>query len=340
MRSVVLDFAERRLVEDDLPEPVISSPFAVRFRVHEVGVCGTDRELAAFRMRPRERDAQRIIIGHEALGRVVECGPGVNTLSPGDWVVPTIRRGCRPACSACARGRSDLCLSGAYSERGIFNLDGYFTEFAVDDEADLVRIPEALAPYGVLLEPLSVVEKSVRRIERVRQSDGRSALVLGLGPVGILMAMILRLRGYEVTLYSREPEDHPRVEILRATGVGYTRSLDSRYDLIVEAAGSAELVFAALKLLGPCGVFLTLGAQRTTGEFSFIDMIVGNQTLVGAVNASRGAFEAGVRDMAALPERALRKMIRRFSFSDYSQTLGGLPSAEPKIVHVIADSLH
>ncbi len=100
------------------------------------------------------------------------------------------------------------------------------------------------------------------------------------------------------------------------------------------------MVFAAMKHLASCGIVLTLGAQRATAEFAFIDMIVGNHTLIGAVNASRGAFEAGARDMAALPQTALRKMIRRFGFSDYPQTLAGLPSAEPKIVHVIANSLH
>jgi threonine dehydrogenase-like Zn-dependent dehydrogenase len=340
MRSVVLDFERRLLLEQELPEPHLQTPSDIRFRIHEVGVCGTDRELAAFRMRPRERDARRIAIGHEALGQVLECGSAVRGLAPGDWVVPTVRRACKPPCSSCARGRSDLCRTFEYSERGIFNLDGYFTEFAVDDESYLVRIPEALVPFAVLLEPLSIVEKCAARIEALRQTDGRDALVLGLGPVGMLAAMVLGLRGYSVTVLSLEPEDHPRVALLARAGVRYTRSLSGRWDVIVEAAGSAPLALAAVKYLGSCGVFVTLGAQRTTGEISFIDLIVGNQTIAGIVNASRGAFEDGVRDLAALPGSALEGMIRRFGFSDYRRTLLEPAAGEPKCVHVIADSLH
>ena len=335
MRSVVLDFDQRRVLEADIAEPEIADPHHVLFRVHEVGVCGTDRELAAFRMRPRERDARRIVIGHEAIGEVVACGEAVSTLSPGDWVVPTIRRGCVPACSSCARRRSDLCLTSRYSERGIFNLDGYFTGMAVDLESDLVPIPASLVPYAVLLEPLSVVEKCASRIDDLRQSDGRDALVLGLGPVGILTAMVLTLRGYKVTVYSMEPEDHPRTAILREAGAGYRRTLESRYDVIVEAAGSAELALAAVKLLAPCGVMITLGAQRVTGEISFIDLIVGNHTVAGIVNASRGFFERGARDLGRFPEPALRRMIRRHGFADWRDTLTGSPAHEPKSVHAI-----
>ena len=242
----------------------------MKFRLHEVGVCGTDRELAHFRLRSRPGDATRIVIGHEAFGQVVECGSAVLDFKPGDWVVPAVRRPCVPACSSCASGRPDLCVSYRYSERGIFNLDGYFTEYAVDDARYLVRVPPSLVPYGVLLEPMSIVEKCAARLEAVRQTDGRRTLVLGLGPVGLLAALVLRLHGYQVSVYSLEPPDHPRVDILRLAGIPYTRTLDGRWDVIVEAAGSAELVFAAVKLLGSCGVFVTLGAQRAHGEFSFI----------------------------------------------------------------------
>lgn len=340
MRSLVLDFDRREIAEAEIDEPRIEAPNQVLFRVHEVGVCGTDRELAAFRLMPRPGDARRIVIGHEALGQVIEAGAGVSGLTRGDWVVPAIRRGCRPACASCRSGRSDLCMTRGYSERGIHNLDGYFTEFAVDDASDLVSVPERLVPFAVLLEPLSVVERAIGRLQELDQTGGRRALVLGIGPIGMLAAMALRLRGYEVTIFSQEPEDHPRVASMRGVGAAYTRSLDGHFDAIIEAAGSAELALAALGLLGPCGVFVALGARKVYGEISFIDLIVGNQTVAGVVNASRWFFDAGAVDLAAMPEPVLRSMIRRFGFTDYRLTLFGSPATEPKFVHAIADSLH
>ena len=101
--------------------------------------------------------------------------------------------------------RADMCQTGKYRERGIRGLDGYQTEFAVDQEQYVVRVPPELEPVGVLMEPLSVVEKAIDealRVQTVRCPDaattpdwlhGRRCLVAGLGPVGLLAAMVLRL---------------------------------------------------------------------------------------------------------------------------------------------------
>lgn len=337
MRSVVLDFERHTVDECDRPQPEDVSPTQVLFRIHEVGVCGTDRDLAAFKMRFPAQNVSSLVLGHEALGQVVRCGRDVHGLSEGDWVVPTVRRGCFPPCPSCARGRPDLCTSFRYTERGIVGADGYFTEYAVDEASDLIRVPQSLLEFAILVEPMSVVEKAVARALAVRQSDEDSALVLGLGPIGVLASLVLKRRGFAVRVCSAEPEDHPRVRLLRAQGIGYSRRLCGKADLIVEAAGSADFALAALKCLAPCGVFVALGAQSAPGEFSFIDLIVGNQTIVGSVNASRESFEAALSDLAAFDDRALSAMIRRFAFGDYRRTLFGPSSAEPKFVHVIAD---
>lgn len=337
MRSVVLNFERRTLGERDLPEPEPVSSTQVLFRVHEVGVCGTDRDMAAFKMRRPAQDVPSLVIGHEALGQVVYCGSDVHGFSKGDWAVPTVRRGCRPPCPSCAKGRPDLCMSFRYTERGILGADGYFTEYAVDDASDLVRVPESLLEFAIFLEPMSVVEKAVARTLAVRQSNDNSALVLGLGPIGMLTAMVLERRGFDVRVVSAEPEDHPRARLLRSQGIHYSQSLSGSAGLIVEAAGSADFALAGLKHLAPCGVFVTLGAQSAPGEFSFIDLIVGNQTIVGSVNASRESFEAALSDLAAFDPTVMRAMIRRFAFGDYRRTLLEPSGAEPKFVHVIAD---
>ena len=336
MRSVALDLERRVLAERDIPEPERVTPNGVLFRIDQVGVCGTDRDMVAFRMRRPANDVPWIVIGHEALGQVVECGDSVEGLARGDWVVPMVRRGCQPPCPSCARGRPDLCLTYRYSERGLFGENGYFTEYAVDEASDLVRVPESLVDIAVLMEPMSVVEKAIGRALEVRQTEENTALVLGLGPIGMLTAMALQLRGFKVRVFSRELEDHPRARLLTSLGIEYTRSLDEPADLIIEAAGSSELALSAIRLLAPCGVFVTLGAQRAKGELSFIDLIVGNQTIVGSVNASRDSFERGVRDLAAIDARALLAMIRRFGFGDYHRTLTEPSDIEPKFVHMIA----
>ncbi len=334
MRSLVIDFERRRLEERDIPEPSVTLPTQVLFRVQEVGVCGTDRELLTFRW-PRPQRLAQFVIGHEALGQITDVGSSVEGFSRGDWVVPMIRRRCLPPCRSCARDRADLCLTGRYTERGISGAHGYYTEFAVDEARDLIRVPEHLIPYAILLEPLSVVEKAISRAQAIRQTDGDTALVLGLGPIGILSALVLQLRGYRVRLYSLEEPGHPRVRSLEAQGIEYITSLSGAADLILEAAGSGDLALSALGLLAPAGVFVTLGAQKAWGELSFINLIIGNHTIIGSVNASPDSFTAAVADLEKLPGPALDALIRRFHFDDYKQTLFGRPGPEPKYVHVM-----
>src|SRR5207247_125180 len=145
--------------------------------IEEVGVCGTDRELAKFHLGYPPRGESHLVIGHEAVGRVVAVGGGVEFLRPGDWVVPMIRRGCPLPCRSCGRGRADLCLTGDYRERGIFGLHGYFCEMAVDRQQDLIAVPERLARFAVLAEPLSVVEKAIRTALRYREEPPATAFV-------------------------------------------------------------------------------------------------------------------------------------------------------------------
>ena len=163
------------------------------------------------------------MLGHEALGQVIEVGPAVISLNRGDWVVPTVRRACRPPCDSCAAGRRDLCTSGRYTERGIVAFHGYYTERAVDCEDDLVRVPPSLIGLGILIEPLSVVEKGIARAVRVHEGEPGRALVLGAGTLGTLAALVLRLRGYRVRVHSLEPADHSRVKLLATRELSMSR---------------------------------------------------------------------------------------------------------------------
>jgi threonine dehydrogenase-like Zn-dependent dehydrogenase len=138
----------------DIPEPRLKGPTEVLLRLREVGLCGTDREIASFEYGDPPAGADRLILGHESFAEVVELGREVRSLKPGDLVVAMVRRPCpHPECRACRAGRPDFCVTGDYTERGIKGADGFLTDYVVDDEAYLVRVPRVLADVAVLLEP-------------------------------------------------------------------------------------------------------------------------------------------------------------------------------------------
>jgi len=280
-----------------------------------VGVCGTDREILAGEHGAAPQGAQRLIPGHECLARVVSAPQG-SGLVPGQLVVPTVRRPCgRPECYPCAHDHPDMCVTLAYTERGIQGANGYQCERFTEAPRWLVPVPEALGFANVLLEPTSVVSKAVEetvRIQRARLAwEPRSALVTGAGPVGLLGAMLLRLRGLEVTVYDRLPEDSVKARAARALGARYARSDQVRledaghFDWILECTGAPPVVFAALAALAPAGALCLLGVSGSTGTLPVAgaalnrQLVLQNGLLFGSVNASREAFTHGAQALGA-----------------------------------------
>ncbi len=338
MRVAGLDYEHREVVVRDAPEPRLAGPGEVLFRVQESGICGSDRELAAFRHGYPPPGEDFLILGHEALGQVVETASAVAGLARGDWVVPFVRRPCHPPCASCARGRRDLCVSGRYTETGIFGRHGYLREYAVDAEADLVRVPAGLAGCAVLIEPLSVVEKAVETALSIHQPGACTTLVLGAGPVGILAALILNLRGLATSVYSIEPPDHPRARLVERAGVRYLSRLDGvRADIVIEATGSPAAAFAGFGALAPLGVYCILGSPNASGEVPFTELMRHNKTVFGSVNASPEAFTLAVADLARLDGGVLSAMIQRAPLATLRQTVTAPQPTAVKIVHVAAE---
>jgi threonine dehydrogenase-like Zn-dependent dehydrogenase len=335
MRAVALDFEQRRLIERDISAPTIARDDQVLFRVEEVGVCGTDRELALFHRGDPPEGESFLVLGHEAAGRVIEVGVAVTSLRVGDCVVPMIRRGCSPPCPCCARRRTDLCVSGNFRERGIFGLHGYFCEMAVDSERDLVGVPERLAEFAVLTEPLSVVEKAIQTAIKFRQEPPATGGVFGAGPLGLLAALAMRSRGLDVWLHSLEPADHPRARLVEQIGARYIRSLDVKADIVVEATGAAAAAFEAIRSLAPLGVCAILGAVAGQGQVSFRDLVLGNRVVFGSVNSSPEAFALAVEDMGRFDPLMLRKLIEWRPFSAFAESIVSPSSGAAKIAHVI-----
>jgi threonine dehydrogenase-like Zn-dependent dehydrogenase len=322
------------LREGDVAEPVIRGPEDVLFRIREVGVCGTDRELAAFHFGYGPPGDSYLVPGHEAVGEVVTADPATG-FRPGDLVVPTVRRACHPPCASCRRGRRDLCLSGGFSERGIFGAHGYFTELAVDRAGDLVRVPHGAAATAVLTEPASVVEKAVETALRLHAGEPAVALVIGAGTIGLLAAAILALRGLSADLVSLEPAGSPRARLAERTGARYLHAPDRKYDIVIEAAGAPTAASAGMAALGALGVLIVLGAAESEDPVPLVDLIVGNQIVAGSVNASSAAFAQAAEDLPRMPAELLSALIERRDFADFRSAFLSESATAPKIVHTI-----
>lgn len=338
MRALSLDFGQRSLAWREHREPGEPGPGEVLLEVREVGVCGTDRELAQFQYAEPPAGESSLILGHEALGQVAACGPGVRGLQPGDWVTPMLRRPCPAVCPSCARGRRDLCLTGEFRERGIFRAHGYFQARTLDHAEDLVKVPAELNGVAVLMEPLSVVQKAIEAALGVHPGEPRTAAVLGAGPIGLLAALALDASGYEVTVASLEPADHPRLRVLREAGIPYAEARGGipPADITLEATGSSEAARAAVEGMPPLGVLIVVGAHRIP-EVPALRMILHNQTIRGVVNAGPAHFEQACASLRRIERRHLEALLDRRPAAAAPQSLLEPPGPAAKCVHVLAE---
>ena len=312
--------------------PRIHSPTEVRIRTLEIGICGTDREICSFAYGTPPKGSDYLVLGHEALGEVIEVGSGVRSLKIGDLVVPSVRRPCEhDHCAPCRVHRQDFCSTGDFTERGIKMTHGYMTEFFAEDEKFLTPVPASLRDVAVLVEPLTVAEKALAQLWQVQSrlpwqaanpqlpGAGKTAVVLGAGPVGILGAMALLVRGFQTYVYSRSAAPNPKSQLVDSVGAKYISSETvplekfaaevGNVDLVYEAVGVARISFDVLKILGLNGVFIFTGipphkpAIPITADSLMRDMVLKNQVALGTVNADGPAFASAISDLAIFKQR-------------------------------------
>lgn len=353
--GVIPESRSVRLVEH--PTPNITRDHEVKIRSLEVGICGTDREICAFEYGTPPQESPYLVIGHESLGEVLEVGAAVDTVRPGDLVVPSIRRPCeRPECFPCRNGRQDFCVTGDFTERGIKLRHGYMSPFYVEEEKYLSVVPPHLRDVGVLAEPLTVAEKALaqlweiqRRLPWVVSNDptlpgkGLQAVILGAGPVGILGTMAFLTCGFRVFVYSRSPKPNPKAELVESLGAEYISSEScsadqlaervGRIDAVYEAVGVGKISFDLLQRLGTNGIFIFTGipapksAIPTEIDRIMRELVLKNQVVLGTVNADLRDFQRAVDDLGVFEKRwpdQLRAMISgRFPLNAYKELLQG-----------------
>ncbi len=288
----------------------------VLVKVLRVGVDGTDKEINAAEYGAAPPGYDYLVIGHEGFGQVEAVGPNVTELKPGDYVVATVRRPGKSIYDLI--GTNDMTTDDTYYERGINLRHGYLTEYYVDDAEFIVKVPQGLKHVGVLLEPMTVVEKGIYQAyeiqRRLKVWRPRKAAVMGAGTIGLLATLVLRLRGLDVTTFARSTKPYLNADLIEQLGGRYistkeTSILDGAnqhgpFDFMFEGTGNSTVVFDSMQALGKNGVLVLSSVTggdkmiQVPADRINLEFVLGNKVMVGTVNANREYFELGVRDMA------------------------------------------
>jgi glucose 1-dehydrogenase len=316
---------------EEVPEPDASLG-SVLVEALATGICGTDAEIASgsYGWAPPGRD--RLILGHESLGRVVDPGP--SGFAVGDHVVGIVRRPDPVPCPNCSVGEWDMCSNGRYTERGIKQVDGFMAERWRIEPDYAVRVDKTLGILGVLLEPTTVVAKAWEHVAAIGRRafwDPSTVLVVGAGPIGLLAALIAVQRGADTHVLDRATSG-PKPTLVKQLGASYhtgtITDLGLQPDIVVECTGVAGLILQSLRVVSAGGIVgLTgVGSPATLDDFSegrlANDMVLKNIVAFGSVNANRRHYYHAAKILAAADPGWLGQLItRRVRPEDAQQAL-------------------
>jgi len=306
---------------EEIPEPDVSNG-SVLVEAIAVGVCGTDVEIVEGKYGWSPPGKQRLVLGHESLGRVVDPGRS-RGLEKGDLVVGIVRRPDAVPCPNCAVGEWDMCRNGQYTERGIKEIDGYMSERWRIEPEYAMKVAPSLGLLGVLLEPTTVVAKAWEQVVAVGQRafwTPRTMLVTGAGPIGLLAALVGKQQGLDVHVLDRV-ESGPKPELVRALGATYHsgRILDLGFepDVIVECTGVGSVIADAIQKIGAGGIIcLTgVGAGGAPSDYAVADVaakvVLKNNVMVGSVNANKRHWYKAGEVLARADRKWLSRLITR-----------------------------
>ncbi len=307
MKGIVVTPGKVGAVIKDIEEPGPLKPHQVLLKTLYTGICGTDRGIVTNMLgfvRPPP-DAQELVLGHEGLAEVLEVGDEVSGLRPGDMVVPMVRR--PGGCLQCSIGRQDNCEDGDFVEAGIRGLNGFMRERFADEEQYLIKVEDkSLGRLAVLTEPLKNVVKAYEVYTTLAKRFGvlckdstygcKSVTVAGMGPIGMLFAMIFATNEFNVRAFD--------IHDTRGTAAGIAKQVGFEFftvdgmpedimksDVFVDATGNPGVVGSALNGVKRNGFVILFGTSsggeyKLTGEL-VTQLVEKNTTVFGSVDGAK-----------------------------------------------------
>ena len=285
------------VVETSPAEP---SAGEVQLDVAYTGICGTDLHILHGAMDARV--SMPAVLGHEMAGRVASIGEGVEGWQIGDaaTVMPLVSCG---DCAACASGASHICYRLSFL--GIDAPGSMQSRWNVPASV-LVRLPDHLSlQTASLAEPTAVAVHDVRR---AALADGERAVVVGAGPIGLLIATVARSAGADVAVF--EPNAGRR-EIAAAVGLVAVDPLEHETaawvddwtagagaDVAFEVSGTGAGMSSAIACLGARGRAVVVGIHPSPPPVDLFRVFWRELTLIGARVYERVDFEEAVRLLA------------------------------------------
>ncbi len=306
---------------DEIDEPPTSEG-SILVEGKLLGICGTDADIVEQGYGWVPPGKERLIVGHESLGTVLEA-PADSEFAKGDLVVGIVRRPDPVPCEPCANGEWDFCRNGQYTERGIKERNGFGSQLWRIEPDFAIKLDPKLGDCGVLLEPASVLAKAWEQTDLIFQRSSwrpKTALVTGAGPIGLFAALMGVQRGLDVHVLDLD-DSGPKPGLVADLGatfhIGNVNAIGISPDVVIECTGHGSLLVGLTDVVAPDAVICLTGisasSRKVSVEFDALnkEMVLDNTVVFGSVNASRANFEQAAESLAKADLDWLKRLITR-----------------------------
>jgi L-iditol 2-dehydrogenase/threonine 3-dehydrogenase len=324
---------------DDVPEPAVG-PGQILLRVKQIGVCGSDVHVNHGK---HPFTSYPVVQGHEFSAQVEAVGDGVTKVKVGDKATARPQVVCGK-CSPCRRGDYNIC--DVLRVEG-FQAPGCAQDLFVTTEDKIIPLPDSLTfEQGALIEPTSV---AVHSTGRGGDLTGKNVVVLGAGPIGNLVAQVVRCRGASKILIT-DLSDF-RLDKAKQCGIENTSNAgsesladaakrvfgDEGFDVAFEAVGVEATMDAAVQNIEKGGTIVVLGVF---GDRPRIDMsIVGDreQSIIGTLMYKHEDYEKAVELIASGDVITEPLVTKHYSFEQYMDAYKFIDEQGDKTLKVMID---
>jgi threonine dehydrogenase-like Zn-dependent dehydrogenase len=283
MKAIVFDGALKFVDDYAVPEPGEQDALV---RVNMAGICNTDVEITKGYL------GFHGVVGHEFVGIVEKAPENANGLIH-RRVVGEINNGCN-TCDYCKAGLQKHCPSR--TTLGIQGRDGVLAEYATLPVSNLYAIPDSLSDEdAVFTEPVAAAYEIQEQIE-IKPAD--SILVLGDGKLGLLCALVLNLSGVLVTMagkHDKKLKIAGNQQIQTVNIATEKPGRERKYDIVIEATGSAEGFETALQYVKPRGIIVLKSTIASSQKINLAPLVIDEITLIGSCC---GPFETAIEALA------------------------------------------
>lgn len=321
MKAVIFEGVGKmlRIGESGMPEPADDE---VLLRVAACGICGSDLHMtedpATFGL------SEGFVLGHEFAGEILRCGSAVTGLQPGDRVAVAPMRGCG-RCESCRRGEPAWCPDMRL-------IGGGYAEFATVAARQCRLLPDDLpTAEGALAEPVAV---GLHAVMRSGLKPGDNVLVLGAGPIGLLVAFWARRLGAgQVVVADLNRHQEERALAVGATGFALSGpglaaeiegSMGGPPDIVFECVGKRGLIDFACRLVRVHGTVVGVGLCVGGDEWDPFAALSKEIQVVFAAFFSMAEFATALEALGPGKFRPQALVTGRIGFGEVPETFEAL----------------